>query len=68
MFVRTFPVQEITTMLWLNICVEKSFHIQRKLTCQATSFNRIKLNVLNIVYILTVILKILNQVKRKCTA
>ena len=55
-------------VLQLDARAEESLYIQRRLTCQATPFDRIELDALNVVYILTVILKILNRVERKCTA
>ena len=66
--VRTLPVQEVTAVLQLDVRAGKSPHIQRRLTCQSAPFDRIELDALNTMYILTVTLKILNRVERKCTA
>lgn len=55
-------------VLQLDTRAEESLHIQRRLTCQAAPFDRIELDALNAVYILTVTLKILNRVERKCIA
>ena len=53
-------------MLQLDARTEESLHIQRRLACQAAPFDWVELDALNAVYILTVTLKILNGVERKC--
>ena len=55
-------------MLRLNACVGEILNIQSRLICPATPFYRIEFDPLNAVYILTVTLKILNRVERKCIA
>jgi len=51
-------------VLQLDARAGESLRIQRRLTCQAAPFDRIELDALNAVYILTVTLKILNGVER----
>ena len=60
-------IDSLTCVLRLNARVGKNLNIQSRLICPATPFHRIEFDPLNAVYILTVTLKLLNRVERKCT-